>query len=224
MIPSTPPSLKAYHLLTVRDCARWAEKVISLKRSWIKRDDTLPFFTLGMAAYLDAIDTEAALQNRTAYHTEALRKLNNRLIQEHFSELLETSRAGIERWLSKPTVFAPTLTALPGFHIHLPHATFTSEIASVHNDLQFEQVFPNATPQEGEVLTFTLALSLPEGSGLNIWGDGDVSYHPYHLGHMYLHSGLHRHQAVLFHQMADTPRICLQGHGLILDGKMVLYW
>jgi hypothetical protein len=222
--PLPAPWLHEHALLGEADCLHWTERVLGLKRSWTPRNKDAPFFTLGMAAYLDALHAEADLQHRTPYQTPALRDFNNRLITREFAPLLETCRAYLEKWQGLPTVYDATQTALPGFHIHLPHAAFTNGVASIHNDLQFQQVFPSLKPTPSEVLTFTLALSLPAGSGLKVWNSDSVRFQPYALGHIYLHSGLHQHQAVLHPEAGGTPRICLQGHGLVRDNQLILYW
>ena len=221
--PNTP-WLVEHDLISEQEATHWADRVLALRRSWTPRHADAPFFTLGMAAYLDAIQTEAELGNRTAYHTQALRSFNNRLLEREFAPLLEACRAYLSHWSGLSATYEPSCSALPGFHIHLPHAAFAGDVASTHNDLQFQQVFPNARPTAAEVLTFTLPLSLPQGSGLNLWDGGRLHFYRYQVGHAYLHSGLHKHQAVLHPQRGETPRICLQGHGLISDNRLILYW
>ena len=114
--------------------------------------------------------------------------------------------------------------ALPGFHIHLPHPTFAADVASVHRDLQFMKVFPQHTFEPDQVITFTLPLSLPPGSGLKVWEGENVSLHRYRLGQMVVHDGLCQHQAILHPEPSATPRIMLQGHGVCLNDELLLYW
>lgn len=222
--PQETPWLHEHALLTEQDCQHWTQRVLAMRPSWTPRHRDAPFFTLGMAAYLDAIEPEVLLKNRTAYATNALRDFSNRMIDREFSALLEMCRHDMANWSGVPALFDPVHTALPGFHIHLPHEAFAHSVASIHSDLQFQQVFPRDRPRPNEVITFTLPVSLPVGAGLNVWTGDEVCFHPYKTGHIYLHSGLHRHQAVLHPQAGDTPRICLQGHGLMKQGQLILYW
>ena len=222
--PLDTPWLEEHLLVPEHEAKQWAERVLALRRSWTPRNPNAPFFTLGMAAYLDAIHAEAELGHRTAYHARALLSFNNRLLEREFAPLLEACRLHLSHWSGLVAAYEPSRSALPGFHIHLPHQAFSSGVASTHNDLQFQQVFPKAQPTAAEVLTFTVPLSLPPGSGLNLWDGERVQFHSYQVGHVYLHSGLHKHQAVLHPQGGQTPRICLQGHGLISDNRLILYW
>jgi hypothetical protein len=77
------------------------------------------------------------------------------------------------------------------------------------------------------MFSFTLPLSTPERSGLNLWRDGaaaaEPDFHPYRSGQLVVHSGLATHQAVL---RCDgyLERITLQGHGVRLGQQILLYW
>jgi len=74
------------------------------------------------------------------------------------------------------------------------------------------------------VITFTLPLSLPEGSGLHMW-QGDVkTFYPYEVGQLVIHSGLLTHQAVLRCAGRVSPRVTLQGHGVQRNNNIALYW
>ena len=89
---------------------------------------------------------------------------------------------------------------------------------------QFKQVFGVSQPHPDEVLTLTLALSLPAGAGLRLWVNDEPLFHAYQLGHLVLHNGLMPHQAVLHPLGGTVPRVMLQCHGLLRDGAWVLYW
>jgi hypothetical protein len=95
------------------------------------------------------------------------------------------------------------------------------------------------------VISFTLPLSIPKnGTGLNVWNvsyddfmkldqskkrslfeqapDGFIDYK---LGHLILHKGhiLHQIKAPSLVEEGDL-RITLQGHGILADGKIRIYW
>ena len=205
-------------------CAGWAEQVLSLRSQWTARHVSLPFYTLGMAAYLDAVPSASRAGGPIPYHSTALRQHHNRLLQDKFAPLLDLTCEALGRWAKRRAHCNAGTTALPGFHIHLEHPLFMHPVASKHRDLQFQLVFPGREIALSQVLTFTLPLSLPEGAGMNLWSNGSRYFHPYHLGQMTVHSGLAPHQAVLFPGNLRPPRIMLQGHGLIEDDSLLLYW
>lgn len=211
-------------VLSEQECAFWTAQVLALRPRWTRRDPQLPFYTLGLAAYLDAVRSEAELGGRRAYHLDALRLENNRLLRTHFGPLLERCCQALERHTGRPSRCLDGSAALPGFHIHLPHPVFTQDVASRHVDLQFRQVFGLEQPAPDQVLTLTLPISLPAGAGLRLWLDGQAVFHPYQRGHLSLHDGLAPHQAVLHPQAEDVPRIMLQCHALLQDGRWGLYW
>ena len=89
---------------------------------------------------------------------------------------------------------------------------------------RFGDVFPEVAATRADVLTFTVPIALPPGSGINFWAAAEKRFQPYHLGRMLVHDGLATHQAVLHPENRDTPRIMLQGHGLRHADALVLYW
>ena len=216
--------LEQFDVLAPEACAHWAQQVMALRRQWTARHARLPFYTLGLAAYLDAVSDGSSRGLPPSYHSTVLRQHNNQVLSQHFEALLDINRRALSQHLQRPARYVPTQAALPGFHIHLPHPAFAAEVASVHRDLQFMKVFPQQDFQPDQVITFTLPLSLPPGSGLQIWDDAGASVHPYQLGQMVVHDGLHQHQAVLHPTPSDVPRIMLQGHGVLLHDELLLYW
>jgi hypothetical protein len=218
------PQVSDCAVLAPSACADWAARVMGLRRQWTARNASLPFFTLGMAAYLDAVPGAASPGGQAPYHAIALRRHYNRLLQDQFGPLLALVCDALGRWAEKRAHCNGASTALPGFHIHLAHPVFTQLVASKHRDLQFQLVFPGRTIDASQVFTFTLPLSLPEGAGLNLWVDGQAHFHPYRLGQLTLHSGLLPHQAVLFPGASQPPRIMLQGHALVQGDALLLYW
>jgi len=217
-------AVEEFDVLAPEACTRWAEKVLALRRHWTPRHERLPFFTLGMAAYLDAGSDDAKLGLPPSYHSSILRQHANQLLMEHFGELLEISRVALERRYNCNARYVPSHAALPGFHIHLPHPAFASDVASLHRDLQFMKVFSQTSVQPDQVLTFTLPLSLPPKTGLKTWDGAGSRLHLYQMGFMVAHNGLHPHQAVLHPEPSDMPRIMLQGHGVFQKSELILYW
>ena len=208
-------------VLESHDCRTWQDQVLALRAQWTPRHPSLPVFTLGLAAYLDFARRGSP---PAPYRSPALRSHYNALLSRHFGGLLEACRAALSAHTGLVARFAPDRASLPGFHIHLPHPVFAGEVASVHRDLQFRDVFPEVAATRADVLTFTVPIALPPGSGINFWAAAEKRFQPYHLGRMLVHDGLATHQAVLHPENRDTPRIMLQGHGLRHADALVLYW
>ena len=211
-------------MLNAQECEAWTQRVLALRPHWTRRDLDLPFYTLGLAAYLDAARDDPQLGGKRAYHLAVLRQESNRLIAKHFSPLLERCCQALAAATGRPAHCLGDPAALPGFHIHLPHPLFGQAVASRHVDLQFRQVFGLNHPDPQDVLTLTLALSLPPGAGLRLWVDEEPFFHAYQLGHLAMHSGLMPHQAVLHPQVGSVARIMLQCHALQQNGAWGLYW
>jgi hypothetical protein len=221
-----PPSLGLAEVaelgvLEPHECAAWQAEVLALRAQWTPRHPTLPFFTLGLAAYLDFSRQGG---QPAAYRSPGLRAHYNALLARHFGPLLEACRVALSAHSGLHARFAPERSALPGFHIHLPHPVFAGEVASIHRDLQFRDVFPEVPTARDDVMTFTVPISLPPGSGINFWAGSAKRFLAYHLGRMLVHDGLATHQAVLHPQHQDVPRIMLQGHALRQGDALVLYW
>jgi hypothetical protein len=222
--PKASPPIHAIPVLSAQACEFWADQVLALRPHWTRRDPHLPFYTLGLAAYLDAVRDDPQLGGKRAYHISALRQQNNKLMAEHFSPLLERCCQALAQWTKQTVRCLGEQAALPGFHIHLPHPLFAQEVASRHVDLQFQQVFGLPRPDPDQVLTLTLPVSLPAGAGLRLWAGEASVFHPYQLGHLAVHNGLMPHQAVLHPLGEPVARIMLQCHALQQDGAWGLYW
>ncbi|WP_211463588.1 hypothetical protein [Collimonas silvisoli] len=209
-----------FSLLDEADCEDWVLRVLLLKRHWRQRHAEVPFFSLGMAAYLDCVAGRAG----AAYRDAPQRQQSNQLLETHFGPLLQQVTALLQTHFQLPARLARE-AAFPGFHIHLPHPAFADPVASVHRDLQYRDVFPKREIAAEDVFTFTLPLSTPPGSGLNLWRQerDPPEFIPYRSGRLVLHSGLTTHQAVL-RCNGDLERITLQGHAVRLDGELLLYW
>ena len=211
-------------VLDVHECTFWTRKVLEHQPQWTRRDPNLPFYTLGMAAYLDAVKMDVRLGGKVPYKIDVLRLQNNQFLNRHFAPLFDRCCQALALKTGKTVHCLGESAALPGFHIHLPHPLFAQAVASRHVDLQFQQVFGLHQPDPKDVLTLTLPLSLPTGAGLKLWSDPLEVFEPYQLGHLAIHNGLLPHQAVLHPQSQDVPRIMLQCHGLLRDGVWGLYW
>lgn len=213
--------IESLDVLHAHECASWSERVVALKSHWTRRDPVLPFFTLGLAAYFDAAPGDV----NAPYRVESYRQWHNRLLLDHFGPLLDRCCRALAESTGVPATCPGGHIALPGFHIHLPHPVFATDVASRHVDLQFQRVFSVVAPDPRYVLTFTLPISMPGGAALRIWQSEDqFEVYPYQLGKMTIHSGLSMHQAVLNPNGEPVPRIMLQGHAWRCDSGWILYW
>ncbi len=202
-------------------CEDWVLRVLLLRRYWRHRHARAPFFTLGLAAYLDW----AAAAGASVYRDDTLRHENNALIDAHFAPLLAHVAAALAAHFGLPVRLTDE-AARPGFHIYLPYPAFRLQVASVHRDLQYRDVFARLAPAHDDLFSFTLSLSTPPGSGLLLWsrGAGEPERIAYRSGTLVLHDGLLKHQAVLACD-GELERITLQGHGIRTpEREILIYW
>ncbi len=224
-------------VLDPSECAAVRDTIMRLRLSWLRRNLALPFYTLGAASYIDAA------QDAETYHR--LARQFNPVLAENFGWLHKRVAAVIAREFSGPAESSENL-ALPGFHIYLSSKVFEKPVASVHCDSQYN--FHNWSGMDADLsrhLSFTLSIALPtNGGGLNTW---DVTleelsrqnppdlgalmktrkqtYHPYHAGHLALHSGHILHQAAPGRDVQpNDERITMQGHAIRANGIWRLYW
>jgi hypothetical protein len=219
-------------------CARARAGVDALRRGWIPRHPHLPSFTLGAAAYLDAHG------GLGTYLVRAAR--GRRLMEPVFGELHAALAGALAAHLGAPVELTPDL-GLPGFHLFLAHPRLAELEPSLHFDLQHLDLGWDAAAasRPGERLSFTVAIELPRrGAGLDLW-DVTLDDCPardaaslaeaaarrparrelYAPGELVLHDGDHLHRIA-----ADLPlepgerRLTLQGHGVRVGGRWVLYW
>jgi hypothetical protein len=229
-------SLGELALLEPAECARVADAVLELRDSWRARSPKGAFFTLGSNAYMDLA---RATDPRSAYHRPAARA--NTVLTRHFADVYQVLAAAVHRATGIPARYAGDL-ALPGFHIWTAAGIPRTANSSVHFDLQYQRLLTEpAYAGATGTLSFTLPVQLPAaGSSLLVWPDfGYPADIPrlasargtapvaveYHLGRALVHSGH------VLHQIGPTPtvrpgdlRIMLQGHGLVVDGELILYW
>jgi len=209
-------------------CDAVLRQVHAMRPCWHRRMAEAPFFTLGTAAYLDAVSDGHDYAARAA--------VSNAMLSAGFPTLLARLRDRLAGLLDAPVAYATHL-ALPGFHIFLSDPLFLNPVASVHVDLQY-QLLPwpgDAAPDFAHPLSFTLPLALPRsGGGLNHTATPRPRphstaqldlYQPYQAGHLYLHSGHLLHQIAPLRAIApDDQRITLQGHAVRQGGVWQLYW
>lgn len=229
--------LSELDFLTPEEAKSTLEKVMALKDHWIDRSQGFyPFFTLGANLYIDATSDEAPYRKRV--------QEMNPILKANFSDLYDKLIALFQEAYEIPVTFVDGL-ALPGFHIFLASKVFYEKGGSTHFDMQYQKIkWPYKDIDYETPISFTCPLSLPKaGAGLEYW---DITqdmvekmtgeelakaravkphYFGYSLGKIVLHQGL------ILHQIAPTKeihpgdaRITLQGHGLLCDGALRLYW
>ena len=113
---NTAPLLTDLPALNAEECAFWTAQVLALRPHWTRRDAQLPFYTLGLAAYLDAVKGDPLLGGQQAYHHKLLRQENNRLLHTHFAPLLERCCEVLAQWSGQPAACVGEQAALPGIN------------------------------------------------------------------------------------------------------------
>lgn len=225
-------------LLEDRDCIELRSRIWSLRDHWIARGQHEPrdFFTLGVAAYLDVLDSSDAEESYYArLHS------SNRLLVAHFADLLERVRRFFTAFFATEVALADEL-AIPGFHIFLGQAIQRASTAPAHFDMQYEAL-RFGRPMDDELpFSFTLPIALPPaGGGLTTWPvfdeewrragsavvdarDGSLTY-AYSPGTLLLQYGHVLHRIAPSGALSlDDERITLQGHGIRSGGRWQLYW
>lgn len=231
--------LSQHDFLSPEECKIIRDKILDLRDHWTNRGGgALPIYTLGTASYLDA-----SRNDDSAYREKA--KTTNPILRNNFQFLYQRLYNVLSNIFKMPVTFAEDL-AYPGFHIFLASKMFEQPVASTHFDLQFRSIKWNHRNIDFDhPISFTCPVAIPKfGSGLNYWDingkEHEKSSHqelealkaskktlflPYNLGKLVLHHGLILHQIAPSKEIApDDERITLQGHGLICDGVMQLYW
>ncbi|QNA82757.1 hypothetical protein G4G27_01080 [Sphingomonas sp. So64.6b] len=238
--------IAATGLLDTNGCRSVVERVVGNRDNWIDRSPRgdATFFTLGRASYLDACPPDADPQSTYYGKIDAA---NGELIAM-FGDLYASLLDRLAAELQGEVVLADRL-AIPGFHIFLGRGILGAGKSGRHFDIQYERLRFPPGPVEDDPISFTLALELPtEGSGLDLWDvtveDFDrafkagrvatlddmarrriLAYHPYSVGQLLIHRGLWLHRISspgTIH--GDDRRITLQGHGLRIAGRWILYW
>jgi hypothetical protein len=222
------------------------QTLFDVRDRWIRRGgEPSQFYSFGAASYMDF----GTWAQRFADYTATV-NVYNPLLLNLFGDLLERVRAGLEQHLSEPVRFKAD-AAVPGFHIWLYPSIFTSSNASLHFDLQYRNLNWSAVeaPDFTKTISFTLPIVLPKrGGGLNVWNVTNaeyeklltkgmtssptdvirfkkLTYNPYCVGILALHSGHELHQiAAVTEADLDDERITLQGHGVRCATGWEIYW
>ncbi len=226
------------NLLKESECSDIATKIQELREFWTQRHEHLPFYTLGTASYLDAV------QNKENYYQAA--RTNNLILQKNFGELYKKLSHSLSNTLDASVTYYDK-TALPGFHIFLAHKAFELPMGSIHMDSQYRLLdWPLLEPLDSyPLISFTLAISLPKsGGGLNLWDihheeidklsqvefsnlplKREKKFCNYKVGTMIVHSGHQLHQiAPAKNIISNDMRITLQGHALFFQNIWHVYW
>lgn len=236
----TPGILDDAPLVTGEEAAEAVSRIHSLRREWVSRHPGYPIFTLGAAAYLDG-------PNLGYVGYLELARRTNPFMREVFGWLHERLRARVSTLVGAEAAYDDR-TALPGFHIYLSDPSRPQPVASVHYDMQYEQVDWTGwgNPDRRAQLSLTLSLALPSsGGGLLVWNINRLEvermdpeerrthsaanrvacYHAYTVGNLAVHSGHQLHQiASTKNVVAGDQRITMQAHALPVDGQWVIYW
>ncbi len=231
--------LSQHNFLSTEEVAKARDAVHQLRNHWVNRaTGMLPFYTLGVASYKDAMtaDKEIYLQEAKRFNT---------LLNTHFSWLYERLITHLTDILQMPVCFTENY-ALPGFHIFLAHKAFKIPLATPHFDLQYKLLKWNTTQiNTKQLVSFTCAVALPQSkAGMFYWPityeesqtlslpdlealqtTRGINFFKYELGKLALHQGLILHQIAPAKRVHPSDeRITLQGHGIVCDGIMHLYW
>lgn len=232
-------------ILTPGQCEEICSTVHMLRSFWTQVHESSLFFTLGAASYIEfGLPGDGAARYR-----EKMQHFNP-LLKEYFSGMMEYLRSTLQDSLGEPVAFEEGL-ARPGFHIWLTEAIPTQPTASVHFDLQYQQL---GWPADGGAdyerpISFTLPVRLPAGGGgVNVWNlhyreveelsargvpvniselreEREREQYAYGLGRLVIHSGHFLHQIAPVEQVEPgDERITLQGHALRYGDRWRLYW
>jgi hypothetical protein len=240
MMSATPGILADVTLLTTGEAADTLAAVHAERGNWTRRHPEYQAYTLGAAAYLDVPRVGFA-----KYQDEA-RRLNP-ILSARFGSLYEKLRTAVSTIVGAAAAYDERV-GLPGFHVNLLDPAKPQPPASVHYDMQYEQIdwAGWGTPDRSRQVSLTVAISLPaSGGGLLVWninrlaveqmGDEErrahmaanrnAVYHPYSVGHLAVHTGHFLHQIASTRDVQDTDqRITLQSHALPVDGRWLIYW
>jgi hypothetical protein len=233
-------------VLDAEACGCAIASVHDLRRLWQRRAPVMPFYTLGVAAYLDA-----ARRGVAAYR--ALARLTNPLLWARFDWLYARVAAVLAEQLGAPVRYDTSL-ALPGFHVFLHHQHPLAEPdahgapkdaargevsfgdAPPHVDAQWELVADVASRDPAAdvppTTSFTLALRLPtRGTGLDVWDlhaeevrqSDQARVAALFLSrprtfHAYRPGWLTMHSGMVFHRIAPTEFILTEDERLTLQG------
>lgn len=225
--------------LTPAECLEIQKTIHLMREEWIPRQGgVIPIFTLGGASYLDSNRISDENYRKVGRNSNESLMANFRLMYDRLAEALFS-------YYKHPVVYEVNL-AVPGFHIFQSHRLFEQPIAASHFDLQFQNIhWPYQNIDSEHPVSFTAAIALPsEGGGLNYWdifykdhpaaskkeladlaAHSEKKYYPYKIGKLMVHDGLFLHQIAPGKNLQpNDERVTLQGHGLVCDGILHVYW
>lgn len=222
-------------VLSGSECEQVAASLQTVRSAWVPRSPRGDFLTLGMNSYMDLA---AAADPEQSYFGRVVRQ--NALLWKHFRATYELLADRLSEALALPVKY-PADLALPGFHLWTSTAIPQHATASVHFDLQYRPIL-DREPYAGATgtVSYTLPIVLPAaGSSLRVWPEitypcrdveaktrtiepRTICYTP---GVALVHSGNVLHQIGMTDPVHPNDiRIMLQGHGLIVDDEVSLYW
>ena len=222
--------------VSVDECNEVADTVLNLREDWTLRSPSGLLFTLGVNAYMDL----AQATDANASYFDAARRANL-MLKRRFAGVHGKLAQVLKQELGLPTRYVDDL-AMPGFHIWMGLGIPRRPAASIHFDLQYQRLLTRRQYANASgTVSFTLPIKLPAaGSSLRVWPsctypddvhrlaavrqtDPEVVH--YHLGRAVVHSGhVLRQIGATTSVQPDDLRITLQGHGLVVDNALILYW
>jgi hypothetical protein len=227
--------IKQEKFLDKKECEDALDALNKYRDLFIPRRNNL-FYTFGPASYLDANQLDLtdykklAEEYKIIFWSYDFKWLYGRLLQR-LTEIFGPCEYSKE-------------FAWPGFHIFLNSKSTQGRQATIHRDIQYKHLFPNAFKAKiklselheeeiipPELFTFTIPIYLPAGgTGLKLYEHGTSSasvYFPYQLGDLYYFRGDDLvHQIAGFNtQDEEERRVTIQGHGILhKNGKWEVYW
>lgn len=198
-----------------------------LRPMWIQNRKDGPWFTLGAAAYLDALDGPRDYLERADFF--------NKIMMEVFGWLYEKYLSHIKKIAGTEKVYFHPYFALPGFHIfqYRPELLLRDDLQmQIHRDQQYKLLdFSGPITKH---LSATLCVLLPkEGGGLNYW-TSKLDQEPKTTPEFYKYTegSISYHFGDLWHQIAPPKnptifceRITFQGQAAFreVDESWIIY-
>jgi hypothetical protein len=218
-------SICSKKLLTQEECDLLINKINSLKHIWLKHPTFENTFTIGVPIcsyrFLD-YDTY-----KTVY------SYYNNILETQFSNIKSLIYSFVKELFPTYNIKYGDKHGNPGFHIMFSSENYTEFI---HTDTQYRRSFIPDLYDNRTTLSFTLCLNKPvEDCGLYEYDDNIESIDEYiHKvipterileelnprvikyipGYIYFQSGNIPHSIIQFKKL-NTPRITLQGHGIL---------
>lgn len=195
--------------LDADELQRVYDGVHHMRPLWVQNRTGVAWWTIGAAAYLDALSEEKTYWERAQFI--------NQFLKMEFDWLNEKYKKTLQEYLGRPVDFARQ-HALPGFHIFKSDPDLSVSCpAQIHYDRQHEKLtWPEPVANH---VSATACIKLPkEGGGLNYWDENEVEHYlPYTEGTIQLHFGDVKHQiAGAKNPQPDDERITYQGQAALM--------